>query len=107
MNHYLWWPICVILLYGLHAYASFYNKGATGLKPLLIVWGIGLLITPLWATISRVSKNLMFDGMLFDILLFITYGIIFMILEKHYITFTLLHYIGFTLIILGMILVKY
>jgi hypothetical protein len=104
--HYFWWPLCVVVLYGFHAYASFYNKGASGLKPFLLVWGIGLLITPLWATISRVSKNLMFDGMLFDVLLFITYSIIFMILEKHYLSFKIYNYIGFVFIIIGFILIK-
>lgn len=104
--HYFWWPVCVVLLYSAHAYMSFLNKGATGWKPFLAVWGIGLLITPLWATISRVSKNLMFDGMLFDVLLFITYAVSFMLLEKHYVTFKPLNYIGIVLVLIGMLLIK-
>lgn len=104
--HYYWWPLCVVLLYGIHAYASFYNKGNTDWKSFLTVWGIGIFITPLWPIISRVSKNLMFDGMLFDILIFITYATIFMMLEKHYITFKPLNYLGIILVILGMFLIK-
>ena len=32
-------------------------------------------ICPLWAIISRISKNLIFDGMLYDIIMFTTYAV--------------------------------
>jgi hypothetical protein len=104
--HYFWWPLTVALVYTIHAYASFYNKGATGWKPFLSVWGIGILITPLWPIISRVSNKLLFDGMLFDLILFLVYTITFMVLEKHYISFKPINYIGIGFVMLGMILIK-
>lgn len=104
--HYFWWPITVAILFSLHAYVSFFNKGATGWKPFLMVWVVSLLLSPLWATISRVSKNLLFDGMLFDLIIFTTYAVTFMILEQHYLSFKLTNYAGIAMVIVGMILIK-
>ena len=39
------------------------------------IWMIIVGMCPLWAIASRISKNLIFDGMLYDIVMFATYVI--------------------------------
>jgi hypothetical protein len=104
--HYLWWPITVVFLSSVHAYASFLNKGNTGWKPLLTVWGVGFLLSPFWPIISRNSKNLLFDGLLYDTLLFLTYAITFMYVEQHHLNFKLTNYLGIVIVMVGLYLIK-
>lgn len=71
----------------------------------MLVWVTGACF-PLWAWVSRYSKNLMFDGMVFDLLMFLSYAVTFMVLEKNYVKFGLTNYIGFVLVVAGMVMIK-
>ena len=71
MKHYLWWPLALILAHGLVAYLSKQNNEHPSTRSMLTLYLCSILcLTPLWVAVSRVSKNLMWDGMLYDNLLF-------------------------------------
>jgi hypothetical protein len=102
----LTWPILAVILYAIHAYASYQNKDAQGFAPFLKVWLVSMCISPLWALVSRYSNNLLFDGLLYDILVFIVYAIMFVWLEQHYLSFRPINYIGIGVILVGMMMLK-
>jgi hypothetical protein len=101
--NYLWWPVLTVAFYSFHAYLSFQNKGATDVKSFMIVWVVGACF-PLWAIISRYSKNLMFDAMVFDLLLMLSYAITFAILEQR--TLSGVNIAGVGVAVVGLIMVK-
>ena len=103
MIHYLWWIPSLFIVYVLYAYLS-YKNNIVGGKWFFIMWGIGII--PLWAFVSRVSKNLLFDGILFDFLMFMTYTIALGIISKEFIKFHWYNWVGFVSIICGFVLLK-
>jgi len=64
------------------------------------------LIIPAWLVISKHSKNLIIDGIIYDITLFIGYTVAIIILCKDDIQLSLAHIIGLLLAITGIILMK-
>jgi hypothetical protein len=68
------------------------------------MWALGLI--PLWGVVSRYSKNILIDGLLYDILMFLTYSISLCIFTKSWEKFTLINYIGLVGIIGGFICLK-
>lgn len=62
---------------------------------------------PLWILISRYSKDIMFDGMLYDIVLFLGCAIGAGVFTGKIATFNTLQWSGFFLIMIGLLMVKY
>lgn len=60
---------------------------------------------PVWPVISRISKNLLFDGMVYDIILFLSYVVTLLCLGTGK-AFNLPQWIGLAFVILGVILMK-
>ncbi len=67
-----WWVPCVIVIYLVQGYSSFRNnENNTWPGWFYLIWIVN--IVPLWAFVSKYSKNIMFDGFLYDILLFFSF----------------------------------
>lgn len=98
-----WWVPLTILFYCFHAYLSFRNKGATEAGSFLLVWVVGACF-PIWAVITRFSKNLMLDGLIFDVCLTLSYAVTFAILEQR--TLSPLNVAGVVVIVVGLVMVK-
>lgn len=79
--HYLIWVPIVIAYYACYSWMSKKNNDYGG-KWLLIMFVYGAL-WPGWIVVSRISKRLLFDGMLFDNLMFLTYVVTLMALGAH------------------------
>ena len=69
--HYLWWIPIVILYYTFYTWVS-KNNNEIGGKWFWYTLFAGMF-WPGWLVVSKISKNLLFDGMLYDNLLFLTY----------------------------------
>jgi hypothetical protein len=103
MIHYLWWIPAVIIFYSLYAYLS-RQSNLYGGKWFLALWGLGII--QLWPIITRFSKNLFFDGLLFDLFLMISYFITLGIINKDFERFNVWQWISLGMILGGMIMFK-
>jgi hypothetical protein len=103
MIHYLWWIPSVIIFYVLYAYLS-RQSNLYGGKWFAALWGLGII--QLWPLITLVSKNLFFDGILFDIILMTSYFVTLGLLNKDFEKFNIYQWISLGLIAVGMILFK-
>ena len=70
--HYLWWVPCVILYYSFYGYLSKKSNDVGGAW----MWWLFFLgaVCPFWVIVSRISKRLYFDGMLYDVLAFVSFN---------------------------------
>jgi len=99
-----WFYIWVPILIGLHAIAcklSIMNQNGNN-KAAIWMWIIG--VVPIWIVVSRYSKSILFDAMLYDTLLVIVYTIgIAYFGDK---VLTPLNYVGIGLMFAGLVMVK-
>ena len=95
--HYLWWIPAVIIYFVLYTWISKQNNEFGG-KWMLYVFIAGLW--PAWMIISRISKNIIFDGMLYDVLMFMTYTVTMTLLGAGA-KFTNLQWIGVGVTVVG------
>jgi len=81
MSNCIWWVPLVVVYYIVYSWLSKQNNEFGG-KWLWIalIWGA---ICPMWIVVSRLSKNLLFDGMLYDNLMFLTYVCTMIFLGAH------------------------
>ena len=97
---YLWVPILVIL-HIISSKLSILNQNGSN-KAAIWMWIIGAL--PIWIVISRYSKSILLDAMLYDTLLVIVYTVgIAYFGDK---SLTTLNYVGIGLMFAGLVLVK-
>ena len=101
--HYLWWVPVVLLWYMVYAWISKLNNDlrTSGIFINTLLFGI----CPFWAIVSRISKNIIFDGMLYDIIIFTSYLLTMGLLGAGK-DFTAFNWLGAGLIITGFILMK-
>ena len=101
MIHYLWWIPAAIVLYLSLAWLSVKSQELGG----IYFWALALMPVPLWAAVTRVSENLLIDGVIYDVILLLSFmgGFIMLGVSSG---FTLHQYIGLVLAILGIILMK-
>lgn len=99
---YLWIPL-VIIVYSLVAVIS---KKANDTQEWSWIWMLyGLNIVGIWPLLSKYSKNILFDGLLHDFIVFMTfYGTLLIMGSAS--TFSATQWIATTMIILGFILFK-
>jgi len=102
MAHYYWSTPAIIVFYAIIAWTSKNNSAYAG-KWFYIVWGMSCI--PLWAIISRCSKSILFDGMLFDMLSACTY-IMTMIYLGAAKDLTVLNKCGIMVVVTGLIMMK-
>jgi hypothetical protein len=96
----LWIPI-VIIYYVVYTYFSkYYNESGAYLIPILF-----MNCLPIWLLVAKWSKNLIFDALLYDILMFFAGGITLLLCGSG--NYLNVHqWIGLILIISGFILMK-
>ena len=97
----LWIPV-VALLYAGNAYLSAKNNGA-GARAFLVLWAYTTL-TPAWEIISRYSKNLVIDGLLFDVTVSVSWTTTAFLLTRG--RPGLQHLAGLFFVVVGMVLLK-
>lgn len=103
MIHYLWWVPLTILYYIGFAKLSHLTNTEGGRWPLyLYLYGAA---APMWALISRISSNLIVDGVIYDTLMALTFVVTLIILGEGA-KFSTLQWAGVALIIIGITLVK-
>ena len=96
--HYLWWIPTAIIYYIIFSWLSRQNNVLGG-KWFWILFAFGAFC-PIWLIVTRISKNLLFDGMLYDNIMFLTYALTMFYLgdaEK----MTPLQWIGLTFVVGG------
>ena len=101
MIHYLWWIPTTIIVYMIYGWLSKQSQELGG----MYFWILGFVPIPLWALITRVSTNLLVDGIIYDIIMLLgfTSGLIIMGASAG---FTTHQYIGLGVAISGVILMK-
>ncbi len=62
---------------------------------------------PLWLLISRYSKDLLFDGMVYDVMIFLGCALAAGYFTGKFFTFTWTQWVGLALFCIGLFLVKY
>ncbi len=103
MWHYFWWIPSLFIYYFIYYWLSIQNNELGG-KWFWIMFVFGALC-PLWLFVSRISKNIVFDGMLFDVLLFFVFPFTMIIFGKT-VHFNVLQWIGLIIICVGFILLQ-
>jgi len=98
----IWVPI-VIVYYSILAWMSKQNNEFGG-KWMYIMYIYGV-VWPGWIIISRISKRLLFDGMLYDNIMFITYSVTMIFLGAHS-KLTTHQWIGLGLVIIGSVMLR-
>jgi hypothetical protein len=99
----IWIPLASAV-YALYAWLILQNKIHGG-HWFWVAWIVGAL--PLWLVTSRWSKDLMFDGMLYDVVMFTAYGLATAYFTQRMATMGLVQWLGFMMIVAGFFLVKY
>lgn len=103
MLYYISWISLIIVFYIFYTYVSHQNNLHGG-KWMWILLLLGIF--PGWVIISRYSKNLMFDGMLYDVIMFLTYAVFIGFLTGQFLKFNWSQWIGFIMILTGFILMR-
>ena len=67
MIHHYWWIPCVILMYVVYAWVTHQNNTQEGIKWFILLSVIGAF--PLWSFVSKISKNLVVDGIIYNFIL--------------------------------------
>ena len=103
--YYLIWTSIVTLFYIFYTYVSFRSNQNPNSN-----WFWAVLLTgafPGWAIVSLYSKNLLFDGLLYDVIMFLTYAIAIGYFTDQFMKFATSQWIGFIMIIVGFLLVRW
>lgn len=98
----LWLFIPITIVYSIIA-AYFSFRLNSGDKVFWITYGLNIL--PIWTFWSLISKNILFDAIVYDLILIICYSVTLIYLTKQ--PLNIQHYIGLVLIFLGLIIFKW
>jgi len=101
MIHYLWWIPASIVLYISLAWLSVKSQEFGG----VYFWILALMPVPLWAAVTRVSENLIIDGIIYDIILLLSFMVGFIIFGVAS-GFSTHQYVGLVIAIFGIVLMK-
>jgi len=102
--HYLWWVPAVLIYYVAYAWMSKQNNVHGG-KWLWIMLVFGAAC-PWWLIISRVSKRLLFDGMLYDNLMFLAFVVTMLVLSRHESSMPIYKYVGLGFVVAGSVMMR-
>lgn len=102
--HYALWVPTVVVYYVGYSWLSKQNNDIGG-KWFWFMFAYGAAC-PLWLIVSRISKNLLFDGVLYDNLMFLTYVGAMIFLGAHA-RMTAHQWVGLGLVVLGSVLLRW
>lgn len=99
--HFLWWVPTTLVVYAFYAWLSKQSQEVGG----VYFWILALAPAPLWAIITRLSKNILIDGLMFDISMLLGFllGCIGLGIASGFNTH---QYIGLILTVVGLVLMK-
>jgi len=100
------WVISATAVYSVYAYLSYRNNlngGTWGVA----LWLYGLIPAAVWVLVSKYSKNILFDGMLFDSIVFLSFAAVLGFLSNAFFNFNAGQWVGFCLATSGFIMMKY
>jgi uncharacterized membrane protein len=101
---YYWWVPVAAIYYMIYAWISVKAK----VEPDFGVWHYSLLIfmfCPLWFFVVKQTKDILFDGMLYDNTLFLAFSLTFVALGQGN-NFSQVQWLGVLIVILGSILMR-
>jgi len=104
MRYLLWIPatIAYYIIYSLLAKKHNLTEGVDKWTIIMFVYGA---LCPIWLIVSKISKNLLFDGMLYDIIIFLTFAITIAIVDRVY-NLAWHQIIGAFFVVVGFILMR-
>ena len=99
-----WWIPCILLISLGHAKLSVLNNNSNNTKIILILFIYGAVFQ-LWPIVSKYSKNILFDGALYDVIFFVVYlaGMLYFGSAQK---ISGIQYCGLFVVIVGFILMK-
>lgn len=100
MNWIIW--TIIFAFYCFHSWINKQNNDIGG-KWLLFAWLISII--PVFPLVARFSKNLLWDGMLFDLVMFFSYVLTLLALGAGK-AFNHVQWLGFALTLIGFIMMK-
>lgn len=106
MNQFLWylsWVPFVTLLYVIQSWLTIQNNNHGG--KWFWIFFLASLFTP-WVLISKFSKDIMFDAMIFDAILVLSYTLGLLYFTNSFSKFSYPQWIGIFLILVGMVVFK-
>ena len=100
---YLAWIPLLIVYYILYAYLSKrFNEGFTWTT---FLWFYALNLLPIWVFVAKYSKNIIFDGLLYDVIMFVTFfGALTFLGSAD--KFSLSQWIGLIFVVIGFLFMK-
>ena len=101
---YLWWVPCVVLYYAIYAGFSKLNN-AHGGKWFWIAYAFGAAC-PFWVIVSRYSKNLAFDAIVYDACMILSFMVALVCMKAMGQEFAVRNWVGLALAVVGLILMK-
>ncbi|MHA1437960.1 MAG: hypothetical protein ACTSPD_10320 [Promethearchaeota archaeon] len=102
--HYFWWIPAVALMYLWQAFLSQkVNVSASHWKWFALLWMAGCI--PLWTFVAKVTQNMMFDALLYDVIMTVAF-IVGLIIFGACKSFCLIQWIGVSIVTIGLILIK-
>lgn len=102
MATYLWWLPATVLFYSVFAWLSVQSNERHGWWPwVLYLYGASC---PIWVLVSMRSKRLLFDGMVYDNLMFLSFVVTLLLLGAH--TVSGWQWVGLVLVVLGSVLMR-
>jgi hypothetical protein len=104
MIHYLWWIPLVIIYYVGYAWLSVKNnESSTTLNWFMILYLYGGIIQ-IWVIVSRFSKNIFFDALLYDFVLITSQNVALIYFSNT--KFSITQTIGVILATLGLLMIR-
>lgn len=105
MFYAIWIPI-IFLIYVVFAYLSEKSSGSEGFGRWFLMLAL-LNAMPMWPLVSKYSKNLLFDGMLYDIVIASGYvaGIIYF--TGSFSKLTWINWTGIVVALCGLLMLRY
>jgi hypothetical protein len=99
-----WWIPCIFIISIGYAKLSILNSSSDNLKIIFVLFIYGAIFQ-LWPIVSKYSKDVLFDGALYDVIFFVSY-IAAMLFFGYAQKVSGIQYCGLFLVIAGFILMK-
>jgi hypothetical protein len=107
MKYWLWVPLLVVIC----AFSSWLSVKVNS-KSTYYFWinywwtPISCVVFPIWAVISKYSKNIVLDGLIYDLTMVVAYTVFLLIFSGSAGRFSILQYVGILVALIGLILFK-
>lgn len=110
MNHYLWWIPASIAYYVVYYWLSVKNHQDPAPIWYKSKWLWAMLlygaVCPMWLIVCRISKNLTFDGLLYDIIMFLVFPISMFLLGQT-VDFKTNQWVGLGIVVIGFFVMRF